>query len=101
MKRELTRKFHVPPREENTLTFLQHQPYFPLWSVSLRSFGRGDSVGGDGTQNFPVFDLLRDQLFSIFRMIPMFIQAWVSLDRVNDFLNDVSASLCSSRGCLR
>jgi ABC-type multidrug transport system fused ATPase/permease subunit len=35
-----------------------------------------------------VFDLLGQQLFSIFRMIPMFIQAWVSLDRVNDFLND-------------
>jgi ABC-type multidrug transport system fused ATPase/permease subunit len=42
---------------------------------------------------FPVFDLLGQQLFSIFRMIPMFIQAWVSLDRVNDFLNDVSDSL--------
>ncbi|KAI9444465.1 P-loop containing nucleoside triphosphate hydrolase protein [Lactarius indigo] len=35
-----------------------------------------------------VFDLLSDQLHSIFRMIPMFIQARVSLDRVNDFLQD-------------
>ncbi|KAI9436510.1 hypothetical protein BJY52DRAFT_1230473 [Lactarius psammicola] len=35
-----------------------------------------------------VFDLLRDQLHTIFWMIPMFIQARVSLDRVNDFLHD-------------
>ncbi|KAH9059057.1 hypothetical protein EDB87DRAFT_1832312 [Lactarius vividus] len=34
-----------------------------------------------------VFDLLSDQLHAIFRMIPMFIQARVSLDRVNDFLH--------------
>ncbi|KAI9449923.1 hypothetical protein BJY52DRAFT_1192187 [Lactarius psammicola] len=35
-----------------------------------------------------VFDLLRDQLHTIFWMIPMFIQGRVSLDRVNDFLHD-------------
>ncbi|KAH9986083.1 hypothetical protein BJV74DRAFT_845474 [Russula compacta] len=35
-----------------------------------------------------VFDLLRDQLHSIFWMIPMFIQARVSLDRVDDFLRN-------------
>ncbi|KAH9059058.1 P-loop containing nucleoside triphosphate hydrolase protein [Lactarius vividus] len=35
-----------------------------------------------------VFDLIRDQLHTIFWMIPMFIQARVSLDRVNDFLHD-------------
>ncbi|KAH8986094.1 hypothetical protein EDB92DRAFT_1949372 [Lactarius akahatsu] len=35
-----------------------------------------------------VFDLIRDQLHSIFWMIPMFIRARVSLDRVNDFLRD-------------
>ena len=40
-----------------------------------------------------MFELLGQQLFSIFRMIPIFIQTWVSLDRVNDFLNDVSESL--------
>ncbi|KAH9059056.1 hypothetical protein EDB87DRAFT_1577854 [Lactarius vividus] len=34
-----------------------------------------------------VFDLIRDQLQSIFWMIPMFTQARVSLDRVNDFLH--------------
>ncbi|KAH8977506.1 hypothetical protein EDB92DRAFT_772241 [Lactarius akahatsu] len=34
-----------------------------------------------------VFDLIRDQLQSIFWMIPMFIRARVSLDRVNDFLH--------------
>ena len=56
--------------------------------------------GVHGTDNFPVFDLLRDQLLSIFRLIPMLIQAWASLDRVNDFLDDVSVSHCS-RGSLR
>ncbi|KAH9028059.1 ABC transporter type 1, transmembrane domain-containing protein [Lactarius deliciosus] len=35
-----------------------------------------------------VFDLLSDQLHAIFRMIPMFIQARVSLDRLNNFLHD-------------
>ncbi|KAF8265084.1 hypothetical protein EI94DRAFT_1736769, partial [Lactarius quietus] len=40
-----------------------------------------------------VFDLLRDQLHSIFWMIPMFIQARVSIDRVNDFLHDVTVML--------
>ncbi|KAI0291829.1 hypothetical protein BC826DRAFT_1105763 [Russula brevipes] len=35
-----------------------------------------------------VFDLLRDQLHSIFWMIPMFTQAKVSLDRVDDFLRN-------------
>ncbi|KAH9166801.1 hypothetical protein EDB89DRAFT_2245991 [Lactarius sanguifluus] len=35
-----------------------------------------------------VFELLSGQLQSIFRMIPMFIRARVSLDRVNDFLHD-------------
>ncbi|KAI9434147.1 hypothetical protein H4582DRAFT_2112597 [Lactarius indigo] len=35
-----------------------------------------------------VFDLIRGQLQSIFWMIPMFIRARVSLDRVNDFLHD-------------
>ncbi|KAH9019338.1 hypothetical protein EDB83DRAFT_2508436 [Lactarius deliciosus] len=35
-----------------------------------------------------VFDLIRDQLQSIFWMIPMFIRARVSLDRVNDFLDN-------------
>ncbi|KAH9028060.1 hypothetical protein EDB83DRAFT_1910199 [Lactarius deliciosus] len=35
-----------------------------------------------------VFDLIRDQLHTIFWMIPMFIQARVSVDRVNDFLQD-------------
>ncbi|KAH8978585.1 hypothetical protein EDB92DRAFT_2119177 [Lactarius akahatsu] len=35
-----------------------------------------------------VFDLIRDQLHTIFWMIPMFIQARVSVDRVNDFLHD-------------
>ncbi|KAI9434157.1 hypothetical protein H4582DRAFT_2081171 [Lactarius indigo] len=35
-----------------------------------------------------VFDLLTNQLHTIFQMIPMFIQARVSLDRVNDFLHD-------------
>ncbi|KAH9016815.1 P-loop containing nucleoside triphosphate hydrolase protein, partial [Lactarius pseudohatsudake] len=35
-----------------------------------------------------VFDLLSDQLHSIFRMIPMFIQARVSLDRMNNFLQE-------------
>ncbi|KAI0052512.1 hypothetical protein FA95DRAFT_1675194 [Auriscalpium vulgare] len=34
-----------------------------------------------------VFDILRDQLHSIFYMIPMFIQAKVSLDRVDEFLH--------------
>ncbi|TFK46964.1 multidrug resistance-associated ABC transporter [Heliocybe sulcata] len=33
-----------------------------------------------------LFDLLRDQLYTIFFMIPMFIQAKVSLDRVDEFL---------------
>ncbi|KAH9019330.1 hypothetical protein EDB83DRAFT_2508434 [Lactarius deliciosus] len=35
-----------------------------------------------------LFDLIRDQLHTIFWMIPMFIQARVSVDRVNDFLQD-------------
>ncbi|KAI9431384.1 hypothetical protein H4582DRAFT_2085055 [Lactarius indigo] len=35
-----------------------------------------------------VFDLLTNQLHTIFQMIPMFIQARVSLDRVNDFLHN-------------
>ncbi|KAI0306147.1 hypothetical protein B0F90DRAFT_1814940 [Multifurca ochricompacta] len=35
-----------------------------------------------------VFDLLRDQLHSIFWMIPLFTQAKVSLDRVDDFLHN-------------
>ncbi|KAI9449921.1 hypothetical protein BJY52DRAFT_1227472 [Lactarius psammicola] len=35
-----------------------------------------------------VFELLRDQLNNIFWMIPMLIQARVSLDRVNDFLHN-------------
>ncbi|KDQ56808.1 hypothetical protein JAAARDRAFT_36283 [Jaapia argillacea MUCL 33604] len=35
-----------------------------------------------------VFDILREQLFIVFFMIPQFIQAKVSLDRVNDFLHD-------------
>ncbi|KAH9028052.1 ABC transporter type 1, transmembrane domain-containing protein [Lactarius deliciosus] len=35
-----------------------------------------------------VFDLIRDQLQSTFWMIPMFIRARVSLDRVNDFLHN-------------
>ncbi|KAH9166017.1 hypothetical protein EDB89DRAFT_2076263 [Lactarius sanguifluus] len=35
-----------------------------------------------------VFDLIREQLQSIFWMIPMFIRTRVSLDRVNDFLHD-------------
>ncbi|KAH9041238.1 P-loop containing nucleoside triphosphate hydrolase protein [Lactarius pseudohatsudake] len=38
--------------------------------------------------SFPVFDLIRDQLQLIFWMIPLFIRARVSLDRVNDFLHD-------------
>ncbi len=37
-----------------------------------------------------VFELLRNQLRNIFWMVPMFTQAKVSLDRVNDFLRDVS-----------
>ncbi|KAH9166806.1 hypothetical protein EDB89DRAFT_2115743 [Lactarius sanguifluus] len=37
-----------------------------------------------------VFDLIREQLQSIFWMIPMFIRTRVSLDRVNDFLHDSS-----------
>ncbi|KAI9444468.1 hypothetical protein H4582DRAFT_1805817 [Lactarius indigo] len=45
------------------------------------------------TRNFvflflKVFDLIREQLHTIFWMIPMFIQARVSVDRVNDFLRD-------------
>ncbi|KAH9028054.1 hypothetical protein EDB83DRAFT_2526416 [Lactarius deliciosus] len=43
-----------------------------------------------------VFDLLSGQLHAIFQMIPMFIQARVSLDRVNDFLHNVSHSLSVS-----
>jgi hypothetical protein len=39
-----------------------------------------------------VFDLLRDQLHTVFWMIPVFIQAKVSLDRVDDFLHNVSGS---------
>ncbi|KAH9053585.1 hypothetical protein EDB87DRAFT_1825596 [Lactarius vividus] len=35
-----------------------------------------------------VFELLRNQLHNIFWMIPMFTQAKISLDRVNDFLCD-------------
>ncbi|KAH9028261.1 hypothetical protein EDB84DRAFT_1563180 [Lactarius hengduanensis] len=35
-----------------------------------------------------VFDLLSDQLHAIFRMIPMFMQARVSLDRMNNFLQE-------------
>ncbi|KAH8986100.1 hypothetical protein EDB92DRAFT_2116516 [Lactarius akahatsu] len=35
-----------------------------------------------------VFDLLSDQLHAIFRMIPMFIQARVSLGRMNNFLQE-------------
>ncbi|KAI9435350.1 hypothetical protein H4582DRAFT_2112394 [Lactarius indigo] len=35
-----------------------------------------------------LFDLLTNQLHTIFQMIPVFIQARVSLDRVNDFLHD-------------
>ncbi|KAH8086646.1 hypothetical protein BXZ70DRAFT_549376 [Cristinia sonorae] len=35
-----------------------------------------------------VFDLLRDQLHTIFGMLPDMIQAKVSLDRVNDFLHE-------------
>ncbi|KAI0052966.1 hypothetical protein FA95DRAFT_1579668 [Auriscalpium vulgare] len=34
-----------------------------------------------------VFEIMRDQLHSIFYMIPMFIQAKVSLDRVDEFLH--------------
>ncbi|KAH9056241.1 hypothetical protein EDB87DRAFT_1676120 [Lactarius vividus] len=34
-----------------------------------------------------VFDIIRNQLQTIFWMIPMFIRARVSLDRVNDFLH--------------
>ncbi|KZT18101.1 hypothetical protein NEOLEDRAFT_1152799 [Neolentinus lepideus HHB14362 ss-1] len=33
-----------------------------------------------------LFDILRDQLYAVFFMIPMFIQAKVSLDRVDEFL---------------
>ncbi|KAH9077606.1 hypothetical protein EDB83DRAFT_2285647 [Lactarius deliciosus] len=35
-----------------------------------------------------VFELLRNQLHNIFWMVPMFTQAKISLDRVNDFLCD-------------
>ncbi|KAI9453050.1 P-loop containing nucleoside triphosphate hydrolase protein [Lactarius psammicola] len=35
-----------------------------------------------------VFDLLREQLHNIFYMIPMILQARVSLERVNDFLQN-------------
>ncbi|KAH8086617.1 hypothetical protein BXZ70DRAFT_1067776 [Cristinia sonorae] len=35
-----------------------------------------------------VFDLLRNQLHTIFSMLPAIIQAKVSLDRVNDFLHE-------------
>ncbi|KAF8256886.1 ABC transporter type 1, transmembrane domain-containing protein [Lactarius quietus] len=35
-----------------------------------------------------VFDILGGQLHQVFRIIPMFIEAWVSLNRVNDFLED-------------
>ncbi|KAH8986098.1 hypothetical protein EDB92DRAFT_1818411 [Lactarius akahatsu] len=52
--------------------------------VSLRTLT--DGMGAKGP-SFPVFDLIRDQLQSIFWMIPMFIRARVSLDRVNDFLH--------------
>ncbi|KAI0068087.1 hypothetical protein BV25DRAFT_1834393 [Artomyces pyxidatus] len=39
-------------------------------------------------QSLRLFDIMRDQLHSIFYMIPMFIQAKVSLDRVTDFLQN-------------
>ncbi|KAH7883936.1 hypothetical protein F5I97DRAFT_2075294 [Phlebopus sp. FC_14] len=35
-----------------------------------------------------IFDILREQLQVVFFMVPAIIQAKVSLDRVNDFLND-------------
>jgi len=36
-----------------------------------------------------VFDLLRDQLHTVFWMIPPLLQAKVSLDRADDFLHNV------------
>ena len=94
MKRALTRKFRVPPVEGRTLTFSIASTVFSSMVGQSKELWSCDSVG-DETHNFPAFDLLRDQLHSIFRMIPMFIQAWISLERVNDFLDDVSDSLCS------
>ncbi|KIJ68833.1 hypothetical protein HYDPIDRAFT_173463 [Hydnomerulius pinastri MD-312] len=35
-----------------------------------------------------IFDILRDQLHTVFYMVPAIIQAKVSMARVNDFLND-------------
>lgn len=48
--------------------------------------------------SFSVFDLLRDQLHTVFWMIPMFLQAKVSLDRVDDFLHNVNAYYFSDHG---
>jgi hypothetical protein len=39
-----------------------------------------------------VFDLLRDQLYTTFLMVPHFIQAKVSLDRVTNFLQNVRST---------
>src|ERR1700733_668305 len=36
-----------------------------------------------------VFDLLKEQLHTVFWMMPVFIQAKVSLDRTDDFLRNV------------
>lgn len=54
-------------------------------------------ISGDGMFSFSVFDLMKEQLHTIFWMLPMFIQAKVSLDRVDDFLRNVSGYYLPSR----
>jgi hypothetical protein len=44
-----------------------------------------------------VFDLIKEQLHTIFWMMPGFIQAKVSLDRTDDFLRNVRNSYYSGR----
>ena len=52
-----------------------------------------------------VFDMLRDQLHMVFFLIPQFVTGRVSLDRVNDFLSNVSCfyslNFYSSLTCYR
>ncbi|KAH8986970.1 hypothetical protein EDB86DRAFT_3211871 [Lactarius hatsudake] len=45
-------------------------------------------INGNINYVIPVITLLRNQLHNIFWMVPMFTQAKISLDRVNDFLCD-------------
>jgi hypothetical protein len=86
MGQALTRRFRGGCSLRGMLTFNVASTVFS--SMAGESFVVPEDRFCDGT-SFLVFDLLRDQLHSIFWMIPMFTQAKVSLDRVDDFLRNV------------